>query len=94
MISNKMRFYDYYLMEKDDYAQEVVGENVIGSVKMAIFETSKTVQDDIRYEDATYLGLTPAIVDDTFVIKYGNEKLKVLYVYPKGRLKQVFLKVL
>ena len=53
MINSEMRFYDYYLMEKDDYAQEVVGENVIGSVKMAIFETSKTVQDDIRYTDAT-----------------------------------------
>ena len=37
------------------------------------------------------MGLTHADVDDTYVIIYGEERLKVLYVVPIGRLKQVFM---
>lgn len=59
---------------------------------MAINSISNSVTEDVRYKDATYLGLTNDWVDDSYVIEYGTEKLKVLYVMPKGRLKQVWMK--
>ena len=60
---------------------------------MAINISSQATQDNILYKDCTYVGLTmDANVDDTYVIEFGRERLKVLYVNPKGRYKQVFLK--
>lgn len=95
MINADMRLYDYFLLGiRDEYGQlskpDFKGEPA-GQVKMAINTTSQSIQDNINYKDSTYMGLTHSIVEDTFVIKYGNEFLKVLYVNPKGRLKQVFL---
>ena len=58
---------------------------------MAIYTTSQSVQANINYASANYIGLTNSTVNDTFVIEYGAEKLKVLYVQPQGRYKQVFL---
>ena len=76
--------------ELDEYGQP--NPEFKGTVKMAIYTSSQSVQDNIRYKDATYIGLTHAKVDDTFVINYDGELLKVLYVNNQGRLKQVFLK--
>lgn len=58
---------------------------------MAIYITSQNIQDNINYKGATYLGLTHSLLDDKTVIQYGDKKLKVLYVNPEGRLKQVFM---
>ena len=58
---------------------------------MAIYTTSQAIQDNINYKSANYVGLTYALLDDSYVIQYGDEKLKVLYVTPQGRMKQVFL---
>lgn len=93
MINRDMRYYDYFTFgEVNAYGQPTVSKEVKGSIKMAINIASQSVVDNIRYKDASYVGLTHAEVDDTFVIQYGDEKLKVLYVNPKGRYKQVFLK--
>lgn len=95
MINAVMRSYDYYAyQEKDKYGQQNVSyETPVGQIKIAIYTTSQGVQDNIRYKDATYVGLTLASgIDDTCVIKYGDEMLKVLYVNTQGRFKQVFLK--
>ena len=94
MINSQMRFYDYLLFGEDNgYDQASLSNEVKGSVKMAINTTSTTIQDNIKYKDASYIGLTyNSLLDDSMVIQYGKEKLKVLYVIPKGRLKQVFLK--
>ena len=93
MINADFKEYNYFLYgEKDSYGQPQLSEDIKGSVKMAIYITSQAVQDNIRYKDATYMGLTHSLLDESYVIQYGNEKLKVLYVNPKGRLKQVFLK--
>lgn len=93
MINAQMRFYDYYTIgEKDAYGQAQISEDIQGSVKMAINISSQSIQDNINYQDANYVGLTYFLLDDTYVIKYGDKKLKVLYVNPKGKLKQVFLK--
>lgn len=92
MINADMRSYDYYTYSGNNgYGQPVLSETVQGSIKIAINNTSQSVQDNITYKNATYIGLTLAAVNDTFVIQYGDIKLKVLYVNPQGRYKQVFL---
>lgn len=92
MINADMREYNYYLYEDDNgYGQPALSQEVKGSVKMSINNTSQSTQDNINYKDAQYLGLTHSVVTDKFVFQYGERKLKVLYVQPKGRYKQVFM---
>lgn len=99
MINANMRDYDYFTYgEPNEYGQKTLiadeagAPAVQGSIKMSISTTSQTIQDNINYKGATYLGLTQnANVNDSFVIKYGEEQLKVLYVTPGGRYKQVFM---
>lgn len=91
MINADMRFYDYFTYgERDSYGQPQLSEKQ-GTIKIAINTTSQNIQNSIQYKGATYFGLTHAAIDDTYVIQYGAEKLKVLYVMPKGRITQVFL---
>lgn len=93
MINNDMRLYNYFTLgELDAYGQPTLSSDVQGQIKMAINISSQSIQDNIRYKDCSYVGLTHAKVDDTYVIEYGSERLKVLYVNPKGRYTQVFLK--
>lgn len=96
MINSDMRLYDYFLIgPKNAYGQATIPDKdaePVGQIKMTINTISEAIQDNILYKDSTYIGLTRATVDDTYIIKYGTERLKVLYVNPKGRLKQVFLK--
>ena len=88
-----MRNYDYYTYgANDEYGAPQLSDEVQGSIKIAIYTTAQSVTDNIKYKDASYIGLTKGAVNDTFVIQYGAEKLKVLYIQPKGRFKQVFLK--
>lgn len=87
-----MRKYDYYLYQEDNgYGQPALTEEIQGSIKMSIYTASQMIQDNINYKNAQYIGLTHAEVTDEFVIQFGEEKLKVLYVQPKGRFKQVFM---
>lgn len=91
MISATMRYYDYFTLDGlNAYGQPQLSDKK-GSIKMSISITSQNVQDNILYKNASYIGLTLADVNDTYVIQYGNEKLKVLYVTPVGRYKQVFM---
>lgn len=100
MISRDMKTYNYYAFgDSDNYGQialikDDTGEPIIqGTIKIAINTTSESIQDNINYKDSSYIGLTyDKSVSDAYVIQYGNEKLKVLYVNPKGRLIQVFMK--
>ncbi len=95
MINAGMRTYDYFTYgPEDEYGQKKLSETVQGSVKIAIYNTSTSVQDNINYTDCNYIGLTMALLDDNCVIQYGTEKLKVQYVQPAGRFKQVFLQKL
>lgn len=92
MINADMRLYDYFTFgEENDYGQAVLSNKPAGQIKMAINIASQSIQDNINYQNCSYVGLTHANVDDTYVIAYGSERLKVLYVNPKGRFKQVFL---
>lgn len=100
MISADMREYDYFLYAKDgdEYGQKTLikddnGEPIKqGTVKLALYTTSQSVQDNITYRNAQYLALTyDKAINDTYVIKNGETLLKVLYVSFRGRYKQVFL---
>lgn len=94
MINSNMRTYNYFLYsENDAYGQGSITDEAQGTVKMSITNTSTSTQDNILYKDATYLGLTlDKSIDDTYVIEYGKERLKVLYTVPQGRYRQVFMK--
>jgi len=93
MINADMRFYDYFTLgEANAYGQPQMSDKPKGKVKMCINSISTSITDNIRFKDASYIGLTLSLLDDTYIIQYGEEKLKVLYVVPKGRYKQVFLK--
>ena len=93
MINADMRSYNYCTFGKEDgYGQPQLSQEAQGSIKMSINIVSQTLSDNANYKQATYIGLTnDTKVNSTYVIQYGTEKLKVLYVVPKGRLKQVFM---
>ena len=92
MINRNMKSYSYFaLVGENAYGQPQLSEEPLGTIKMAIETSSQTVQDNILYTGATYIGFTHSFVDDSFVISYGDKLLKVLYVNPKGRFKQVFM---
>lgn len=93
MINANMRIYDYYTYgNENEYGQKKLSTSPSGTIKMSIGLIGKNVADNIRYEQAQYIGLTlDQKVNDNYVIQFGNEKLKVLYVNPFGRLNQVFM---
>lgn len=93
MISTDMKIYNYFTLgDKNGYGQPTISEEPQGTIKMAIYISSQSTQDNINYENCNYVGLTTdKSVNDKMVIQYGNEKLKVLYVNSAGRFIQAFL---
>ena len=95
MINTSMRLYNYFLLgDQNEYGQRplpAADAQPVGTIKMAIDISSQAIQDNINYKNATYTGLTNHNVDDTYIIEYENKRLKVLYVNPRGRLKQAFM---
>lgn len=95
MINVDMKLYDYFTIgEPNAYGQAQipsVDAEPEGQIKMSIYISSQSIQDNINYKNCSYIGLTAHPVSDKYIIRYGNERLKVLYVNPKGRWKQVFL---
>ena len=99
MINAEMRNYEYCLLgDNDGYGQSTLikddeGNPVVqGTIKIAISLTNQSIQDNINYKGATYIGLSQdKSINDTYVIKYSNDYLKVLYVNPTGRFTQVFM---
>lgn len=94
MINPSMRFYDYYTYSGfNNYGQAVLSAEPQGKIKIAINISSQSTQDHILYKDCQYTGLTTdAEVNDAYVIQYGEERLKVVYVNPMGRFKQVYMR--
>lgn len=92
MITTDMRTYSYFTFGEDNgYGQPTLSKEPQGTIKMAINMSSQMVQDNINFQDCNYVGLTMAPIDDTYVIQYGNERLKVQYINPRGRYKMVYL---
>ena len=96
MIFNNMRSYSYSTFGGlDSYGQPQLSEMPVGEVVLSINLLNQATADNILYKDANYIALTlDNNVNDTYVINYGELQLKVLYVNPFGRYKQVFLKVM
>lgn len=92
-INAQMRNYDYFTFgENNAYGQPQLSEEKKGTVKMAIYLITEAVEESAFYSGANYMGLTlDGAIDSTYVIQYGEEKLKVLTVNPQGRYKQVSL---
>ena len=80
-----MREYDYYTYgAANEYGQRQQTAEKQGTIKMAISITSQSIQDNVLYKNAEYMGLThDTEVNDTYVIEYGKERLKVLYIAPQ-----------
>lgn len=92
MINNDIRDYSYFLLgDYDEYGQLTPTDKPQGTIKMAIYVLTQTVSDTSPYSEASYIGLTNSDIDDTYIVQYGEERLKVLYTQPRGVLKQVFL---
>ena len=92
MINAAVRTYNYYTYgNRNEYGQPTLSASPVGQVKMAINLTSQSIQSNINYAESQYVGLTFAEVDNTYVIEYGDQKLKVLYVNKLGRMNQVFM---
>ena len=94
-MEQNMKIYDYFVYgENDAYGQPQLSEDVKGQVKMAVYVSNKSVQDNINYQNANYVGLTnDRNIDDSYVIQYGEERLKVLYTVDAGarHYMQVFM---
>ena len=92
MINTNMRTYNYYTYGAPNaYGQPELSATVQGAIKLAIYTTSQAIQNNINYRDCSYIGLTHSKeINDTFVIDYNGEKIKVLYVTPGNKLKMVF----
>ena len=95
MITRDLRFYDYFTLgEKDAYGQvklPKISDTPKGQIKMTINISSQSIQDNILYENCSYVGLTQEPINDTYVINYEGKLLKTLYINPKGRYTQVFM---
>ena len=98
MIRNGYRQYQYWKVETNsEYAQEIIppaDAAPLGTVKMAIFPTSTGTQDNILYANCAYVGFTfDTEMNDTYIIKYGKERLKVMYIQQKGNgTRQAYMK--
>ena len=93
MINTDMKYHTYYRYgEPDAYGQKQLSATPQGAVKMNINVSTQQIKDNIKYREATFIGLThDRQIDDTYVVEYEGARLKVLYVNPKGKLRQVFM---
>lgn len=92
MINTSMRDYNYSIFEElDEYGQPQPVE-AKDTIKMSIALTSQTINENALYSDAQYTGLTlKKDINSKYIIHYGEERLKVLYVNTQGRYTQVFM---
>lgn len=88
-----MKNYNYFTIgNANEYGQATLSAEPVGSVKISISLTSQNTVDNIKYVNAAFLGLThDKNINDTYVIEYGAQKLKVLYVNTIGRYTQVYM---
>lgn len=92
MIATDMRIYNYFTLgEKNEYGERTISTTPTGTIKMALNIASQSVQDNVLYKNCSYVGITYANVDDTYIIQNGNERLKVLYVNNRGRYTLVYM---
>ncbi len=92
MINIELKSYNFYTLgDIDTYGQPQVSATPTGSIVMAIFPITHSIGDNVIYSNATYMGLTRELIDDKYIVDYRGERLKVLYVQPMGRFKQIYM---
>lgn len=93
MINAQMRDYKYYTYaDENAYGQPQLSAEPQGTIKMAINISSQSTQANILYNNSSYIGLTTdAGISNKYVIEFNEERLKVEYVNPMGRYKQVHM---
>ena len=95
MINATMHDYTYSTLGPNDEYGIPTLIPASGTIKLSIYISNQTTQENINYQNCNYVGLTKnKSINDKMVIDYGEEKLKVQYVNPLGRYIQVFLKAL
>ena len=93
MIATKMREYKYFrYVGEDEYGQAKLSDKPIGTVKVAIYLISEQPDGTIKFCKGMYQGVTlDKEIDDTYVIKYGKQLLKVTSVTPSNLYRIVYL---
>lgn len=92
MINSQMKEYKYFTFsEADDYGQYTLSETPKGTIKITINLISQNLLDNPLYSGASYIGLTKEEINDSYVIDFDDQMLKVKYINPFGRFKQVFM---
>ena len=89
MINANMREYNYFLIsaETNSYGQHTIikddnGEPVVqGTIKISISIANQSVNENITYKGANYVGIThDENINDKYVISYQGKLLKVQYI--------------
>ena len=92
MINRQMKSYSYYTLGTNDEYGQPQETKADDTIKMAINFVTESIQENPLYSGAQYTGLTlNKNIDANYIIQYGEEKLKVLYVNKVGRYKQAFM---
>ena len=92
MINSQMKNYSYYTLDSNDEYGQPQPIKADDTIKMAINFVTETLQENPLYSGVQYTGLTlNKNINSSYIIEYGDEKLKVLYVNKAGRYNQVFL---
>lgn len=94
---NNMKLYDYHTYgDKDGYGQPVLSPQPMGKIKLNINTISQDLSTNSLYNSASYIGLTldKNVSDKYVIICDDNQRLKVKYVNPKGRFKQIFMELI
>ena len=92
MINRQMKSYNYYTLGTNDEYGQPQETKADDKIKMAINFVTESIQENPLYSGAQYTGLTlNKNIDANYIIQYGEEKLKVLYVNKAGRYNQAFM---
>ena len=92
MINTQMKNYSYYTLDNNDEYGQPQPIKADDTIKIAINFVTETLQENPLYSGVQYTGLTlNKNINSSYIIEYGDEKLKVLYVNKAGRYNQIFL---
>lgn len=89
--SEQTPFQEEEEIEEENGAVSEDSGDTTPQAKIAIYLNNQSTTDNINFKDATYVGFTYNTLGDNCVIDYDGTPLKVLYVNPQGRMKQLYM---
>ena len=81
----------FSLAADDEYGQATLDTENPSTIHLTFGLYNPKEVADVRYQDVEYTGLTFDNLTDNDVIQLGEDKYKVKFVNPFGRISQVFL---